>query len=549
MRIATPLIALIAIVLLQPMTARSQEEQYWLQSLPVTYALSPLMAKDASGNIYIETRTAGGGGANAFFLVKYSSDGTRQWNTSYANSKINFVMGIGVDNAQNVYVAINVIKDVLLLKYSSTGQLLWNITLTYGASYGNAMTVDAAGNTYITGFTTTAATAQAVTFKINSAGVRQWVETYINPSYLADGGYAITVDGPGNVYVAALSQSTTTGNDIETLKYGPNGNMLWVAEYTGSQSSSQETPMTITVDTLSGNVYSAGQSEIGGTTLIGDVIAYSSSGTQLWTYQDNTSAATTAVLVDYAGNVITMNHPALTESFAATKFTSAGSIQWTTSYTPSQGVPRQSFAGALDNSGNLYVTMPVGTTTVDYCTQEYYSDGTLAWTLTYNAPANGTYSPNAIAIQNPVRRGVDIIQFPEVFVTGTTSTAGSSTVDITTIMYSRPPIVARSTTADSLTGAAATLATPTVARLSNYPNPFHGATSITYTIPNDSHVTLQVYDGAGHPVANLVNEDETAGTHTMPFNAERLPAGIYAYRIIALSPQGAFTQTKQMIIK
>lgn len=547
MRITTPLLGVILAVLLQPMTAASQEKQYWVQSLPVTDALSPLMTKDASGNIYIETRTAGGGGVNAFFLIKYNSAGAQQWNLSYANANINFVMGIGVDNAQNVYVGINLIKGVLLIKYSSTGQMQWIITLNYGESYANAMTVDAAGNSYITGFTTTAAVPQTVTFKVNSAGVQQWAETYVNPSYIADGGYAITVDGPGNVYVAAMSERATTGADIETLKYGPNGNMLWVAEYTGSQSSSQETPMAITVDTVSGNVYSAGQSEIGGTTLIGDVIAYSSGGTQLWAYQDNTSSATTAVLVDYTGNVITMNHPAFSESFAATKFTAAGSIVWTTSYTPSQGVSSQSFAAALDNSGNLYVTMPVGTTTVDYCTQEYYSDGTLAWTLNYNALTGGMYSPHAIAVQNPVRRGIDFIQFPDIFVTGTT-TVGNS-VDLLTIMYSRPPLTFLSTTADSLTGNAAILAAPTLTQLSNYPNPFHGATTITYTIPHDSHVTLQVYDGAGRPVATIVDENETAGTHTVPFNAGRLATGSYAYRLTAQSPQDTFTQTKQMIIQ
>ena len=547
MRIATPLIALIAIALLQPKTAASQEKQYWIQSLPVTGAYSCSMVKDAVGNIYIETRYGVAGGNSGFFLVKYNSSGTEQWNTSYNNVNVNFVMGIGVDNAQNVYVGVNLINSARTIKFSSTGQLQWVTPITYGQPYCNAFTVDAAGNSYTTGFTNSTPEPEAVTFKLNSAGVQQWVESYVGPGNIGNGGFAVTVDGPGNVYVGATSTSLTTNADIETLKYNPSGNLLWAHEYTGSQTTSQDNAIAITVDTVSGNVYTVGQSEINQTTLIGDVIAYSSNGTQLWSNQDNTCAATTSAMVDYAGNVITMSLPSGNNIFTATKYTSAGSIDWTTSYTPAQ-LTNPSYAGALDNSGNLYVTIPQVGATTSYCTMEYYSDGTLAWTLTYTPPANWSGQPGAIAIKNPVRRGIDYIQFPDIFVTGTISSAGSNSPDLTTVMYSRPAIFL-STAADTVSGTAATLATPAIAQLSNYPNPFHGATTITYTIPNDSHVTLQVYDGAGRPVANLVNEDQTAGTHTTPFNADRLPAGIYAYRVIALTPQGTFTQTKQMIIQ
>lgn len=551
MRIALPLTVLILAILLQPMTAVSQEKQYWVQSLPVTGAAYPSMTKDAVGNLYIETRS-GAPGVRAFSLIKYNSGGTQQWTTSYANQNMNLVIGTGVDNAQNVYVGINYLSGgSAIIKFSSIGELLWIHPLTNaGQPYCNAMTVDAAGNSYSTGFTTnSAAGPQAVTVKTNFAGVQQWVAIYVGPGFIGDGGNAITVDGSGNVYVAAMSYNKNVQTEIETLKYGPGGNTLWVAEYIGSEPSSQETPIAITVDTTSANVYVVGQNQKSEETTIGNVVAYSSSGTQLWAYEDNNSYANTRVMVDYAGNVITMGIPTSFSSFIATKYAATGSIVWTTSYNPSQGNPSSAADGALDNSGNLYVTMPVGFSPVEYCTQEYYSDGTLAWTLTYNTPANGVDYPNAIAIQNPVRRGIDFIQFPDVFVTGATTTTTGNTVDIMTVMYSRPPLTFLSTAADPLTGNAATLATPAIAQLSNYPNPFHGATAIAYTLPDDSHVTLQVYDGAGRTVATLVDEDETAGAHTISFNAGRLATGTYAYRIVAHSPQGTFTQTKQMIIQ
>lgn len=542
MRIVTPLIAVILVVLLQPMTAVSQEQQYWVQSITVSYPSAPLMAKDAAANLYIETTTTAAGATFSFFLIKYNSSGTQQWKASYSNGNVTEVIGIGADNSQDLYVGINTKTGAAVMKYSPTGQLLSISPLMHnnGQPRLSAMKVDAAGNCYLTGYTITIS-PQTLTFKMNSAGVEQWVASYVGPGSAAEAGEAITIDPVGNVYVASSS-----GGGIATLKYDLNGNFLWAGKYTGP-SSTQDNAIGIAVDTTSGNVYTVGQSEMGWTSDIGDVIGYSPSGIQLWAIQDSNSTANIEVLVDYAGNVITLGDPLGPRVFTATKYTSAGSVLWTNGYSPSQGVSGQVFAGLLDNSGNLYVTMPVGSSTQYYATVEYYSDGTLAWALTYTA-AIGQDAPSAIALQNPVRRGVDYLQFPQIFVSGiTTGTMGNS-LNLTTIMYSQPPRVARSTTADTLTGNAASLTTP-LFQLTNYPNPFRGATTIAYTIPHDSHVILQVYDGAGRPVATLVNEDQTSGTYALPFNTGRLAAGIYQYRITAQSPQGSFTQTKQMVIQ
>jgi hypothetical protein len=72
-----------------------------------------------------------------------------------------------------------------------------------------------------------------------------------------------------------------------------------------------------------------------------------------------------------------------------------------------------------------------------------------------------------------------------------------------------------------------------VALEQNYPNPFQNSTSIRYTLPEDGPVSLTIYNSAGNEVANLVNVDQTAGTHVVEFGAERLPPGIYFCRLLS----------------
>jgi hypothetical protein len=78
----------------------------------------------------------------------------------------------------------------------------------------------------------------------------------------------------------------------------------------------------------------------------------------------------------------------------------------------------------------------------------------------------------------------------------------------------------------------------------NYPNPFNPSTTIRYNLPQNSMVTLKVYDILGKEVATLVNEMKSAGSYEINFNALHLASGTYIYRIQA----DGFTQTKKMML-
>jgi DNA/RNA endonuclease YhcR with UshA esterase domain len=77
----------------------------------------------------------------------------------------------------------------------------------------------------------------------------------------------------------------------------------------------------------------------------------------------------------------------------------------------------------------------------------------------------------------------------------------------------------------------------------NYPNPFNPSTLISYSIPQNSFVTLKVYDILGNEVATLVNQTQSAGKYDVRFDATNLSNGVYIYSIKTEN----FTSTKKMI--
>ncbi len=78
----------------------------------------------------------------------------------------------------------------------------------------------------------------------------------------------------------------------------------------------------------------------------------------------------------------------------------------------------------------------------------------------------------------------------------------------------------------------------------NYPNPFNPSTTIKYTIPERSNVTLKVFDVLGNEVVTLVNREQSQGNYSCSFNASNLTSGTYFCRL----QTGEFVDVKKMLL-
>jgi hypothetical protein len=78
----------------------------------------------------------------------------------------------------------------------------------------------------------------------------------------------------------------------------------------------------------------------------------------------------------------------------------------------------------------------------------------------------------------------------------------------------------------------------------NYPNPFNPATTISFSLPSKSFVSLRVFDIIGREVVTIVSEEMPAGSYSQQWNAINMPSGVYFYRLQA----GSFTETKKLVL-
>jgi len=84
----------------------------------------------------------------------------------------------------------------------------------------------------------------------------------------------------------------------------------------------------------------------------------------------------------------------------------------------------------------------------------------------------------------------------------------------------------------------------------NYPNPFNPVTTISYSLPEESNVTIKIFNTLGNEVGTIVNERQNTGSYNVSYNAMSLSSGVYFYRIEAYSLKDSrvFIETKKMSV-
>jgi hypothetical protein len=271
-----------------------------------------------------------------------------------------------------------------------------------------AMAIDDSGNVYVTGRSWGSGTLpDYATIEYDSKGNLSWVQRYDGPANDFDRATAIALDSSGNVYVAGYSRGNGTDLDYATVKYGPNGNELWVRRYNGS-GNAEDVALAIAVDG-SNNIYVAGQSEGSATDWDYATIKYDSLGNELWVQRyngpENSADKAAALALDGSGNVYVtgstiQSGPGYYCDMATIKYAPDGTLLWEKRYNGPGNFSDWATAIAVDDSGNVYVTGDSygDGTDLDFATIKYCPDGDTAWIRRYNGPGNETDWPYAMAV-------------------------------------------------------------------------------------------------------------------------------------------------------
>lgn len=266
-----------------------------------------------------------------------------------------------------------------------------------------------------------------------TAHAQTWVQTFNGPGNSTDIATSMALDNAGNVYVTGSSMGAGTGNDIITNKYSSAGVLLWSRRY-NAPANLNDAGKCIAVDST-GNVYVAGESNGGATSGIDFLILkYNTAGGLLWQRRYGATGSGTdspvAMALKSDGAVVITGYSVSSTSsydFLTVKYGSDGSLLWTRRYNgPANGVDFPS-ALKVDNSGNVYVagtSAGVGTG-YDYATIKYSSEGAILWSRRYNGTGNGNDMARAMAIDSSYN----------VYVTGQSKGTALTGDDIVTLKY------------------------------------------------------------------------------------------------------------------
>jgi len=225
------------------------------------------LALDPSGNIYIGGYTwSFGAGKTDLCLVKYNNSGDLQWNTTWGGIKNDYGYDVATDSSGNVYFVGLTYSfgaqggDVCILKYDSSGIWQWNTT--WGEyliqDVGRAIAIDSSDNIYIAGYTYTSEpfNAFSILLKYDSSGNLIWNRTWSRPD-LRIYCYTMTIDSSDNIYLGGICLEQDVQHSIVSIalaKYDSSGNFEW-DRYWAKEQKSYCTDLTAS---SSGNIYLTG---------------------------------------------------------------------------------------------------------------------------------------------------------------------------------------------------------------------------------------------------------------------------------------------------
>ena len=295
-----------------------------------------------------------------------------------------------------------------------------------GETYGNAISHDSSGNSYITGYTDVGVSGQVQTgtndyfiAKYDSSGTLLW-SRQVGASGGYTYGYGISHDNSGNSYITGSTtvgisgQTQTGGTDYFIAKYDSSGNLVWTRQV--GANSGNTYGYAISSDG-SGNSYISGSTDVGisGQTQTGGtdyfIAKYDNSGNLVWSHQVGASGGNAysygissstngnSYIAGYTDKGLSGQSQIGINDYFIAKYDSSGNLVWTRQVGADSG-NTYGYAISSDSSGNSYIagSTDVGisgqtqTGTNDYFIAKYDSSGNLVWSHQVGASGGNAYS-------------------------------------------------------------------------------------------------------------------------------------------------------------
>ena len=516
----------------------SQFDTAWVRTINGTsggYDQSLFSAIDNSGNVYACGTVVNSGTGTDMLVVKYSPTGVLLWSKTYNGTSNSFdaANALVIDNAGNVYVTggasfAGASFDMLTIKYNSSGDTVWvrryNGTQNL-SDEASSITLDSLGNVYVGGYSTNIGNgSDAALLKYNSSGVLLYAKTINSGLSQADNCLDIKIDNQFNIYMAGYAGSTNGGNNFWVSKLNLNGDTLWTRTINGSANLS-DFAKKIRIDN-SGNVYAAGYLSNTSTDADIFVVKFNSSGVLQWskTYNGpgNDTDEPNDMTLDINQNLYITGRTTVSGAntdIVTIKFNPSGDTNWVRIVGGSSNTNDGGNAILVDSAGNVYSGGWIANANTDMILLKYNSSGTNVATFTYD---RGSYDQiNSLCKSNT----------NEIIATGVLNL---SSVDFAVVKLDQ-----------NISGLVQHGHIPsTFSLFQNFPNPFNPLTKIKFDVPNGSDVKLTIYDVLGGEIAVLVNDGLAAGMYNFEWDASAFPSGVYFYKLVT----GDFVQTKKMIL-
>jgi hypothetical protein len=223
--------------------------------------------------------------------------------------------------------------------------------------------------------------------------VQAWVRHYSSWSGSPATPTRLAVSPGAQVYVTGASENMYHRDGCATVAYSASGTPLWTNRY-----DDVSTGTGVAVDRTSGNVYVCAAEPITPYGVTFATLAYSSTGARLWTntYADPyySGGGFRGIGVDDAGRVyVAGSAGGMAAHYVTVAYSAAGTPLWTNTYSGPNSVPLdQARDMAVDKQGDVYVTgCSMGASgSIDYATVAYSSNGSGLWTNRYTS--GGAYA-------------------------------------------------------------------------------------------------------------------------------------------------------------